>query len=607
MAAARNREHQERSVDGKKVSPAPSPKRRSLRLLAVLVVLAAVVWLLPSIAAHTPLLEWGLQRATADLGGTLRIESASLGWFSPIAVQGVEVKDAEGKPLLTLPAASGDRCLASLLWDASNLGHLRLEGPKLSLVLRDDGSNVEDLLAKYLAPQGAEGKPPAKIGLALEIVDGCLSVTDQRSGRKWQVDKLTATVDIPAGADGPLAAKVSADLPDARRPGNLTVSVRPTAAGSEAKLRAVNVPLAMFRAVAARFAPGTTLSGQLSSDVQASWGGQGDAQNRVQGDLSLEAFSLGTPALQTDVAQIERLHAACQASWRPDRLEVERSSIDCDLGSASCSGTLRRDEKGGWSLSGFLHQRHELSGRVDVARLARFLPSTLRLRQQVEINSGQVQLALSGRPAPQGMQWHAQLDASQLSGTAAGRQIAWERPMSVVLDAHETADGPVVETVRCESDFMKIHANGTPDGLAAQWSCNLKQLTDQLGQFVDLGAVQCSGEGWGNLNWKHSPQQPFDADAEIRLHELPASAAEPAALARRRPAGPALGQRTNRSRRAGAARLGRDEGQGRRRGTRRAARRSRSKISATAARGRSASWHRASCKIGRADWPPGCP
>jgi hypothetical protein len=88
------------------------------------------------------------------------------------------------------------------------------------------------------------------------------------------------------------------------------------------------------------------------------------------------------------------------------------------------------------------------------------------------------------------------------------------------LDVHETAEGPVVEGLRCEADFLKILASGTPQMLSAQWRCNLQQLSEQLGQFVDLGAVQCSGEGWGNLNWKHPPQQPFDADGEVRLHNF---------------------------------------------------------------------------------------
>ena len=325
MAAAKNREHPERSAAAKKVAPAAASRKR--RWLAVPAVLAVLVWFLPGIAAHTALLQWGLERAAGG-AGSVTVQSASLGWFSPIALQGVEMKDADGKPLLTLGAASVDRGLAGILCDAANLGHVRLESPKLALVLRDDGSNVEDVLAKYRPVPAGEEKPTSRIALCLDVVDGSLSVTDQRSGRNWQLDKLAATVEISTAADGVTAGRISADLPDPRRPGSLTANVKLTPAGSEAKLRAMNLPLAMFRAVAARFAPGTTVDGQLSSDVQASWGDQAGAPNRVEGDLSVDAFSLATPVLQTDVA---RIYAAARgrpgvvaSRSRRDRAVVDR-------------------------------------------------------------------------------------------------------------------------------------------------------------------------------------------------------------------------------------------------------------------------------------------
>jgi hypothetical protein len=118
------------------------------------------------------------------------------------------------------------------------------------------------------------------------------------------------------------------------------------------------------------------------------------------------------------------------------------------------------------------------------------------------------------------MAWHAQLGADNITATAAGRQIAWQRPMSLVADIHEGSTGPIVDKLQCESDFLKMHANGTPDALAASLSFNLQQLSDQLGQFVDLGSLQLAGEGWGNLNWKRSADQQFDADAEIRLQNF---------------------------------------------------------------------------------------
>lgn len=502
-------------------APAVSPKssKRSWRLLVVLTLLVVAIWLLPAIVANTPLFSLVLKRATGDLKGSVTVESVSLGWFSPIAVRGVEIKDAENKPVLNLPAASGDRTLAALLCNFSNLGKFRFESPKLSLVLRDDGSNAEDLLAKYLATDDTQPKSTTKLGLAVEIVDGSLAVVDERTGQTWKAEKLAASFEMPDGPDGPIAANLSAELPDARRPGRLSAAMKTATGTGDATLNAASVPLAMFRALAARFSPGTTCDGRLTSNVTASWGGS-KGKNTLQADISADGFSLITPSLKNDLVQLEQLHGACLVSWQADRLDIEKTTLDCDVGSASLVSTLRLDQANSISTDSLLRQQHDLKGQVDLARLARILPATLRLRDQVEIRSGQVQVALSSQPGQQGMKWHGQLDAANLTATASGNPIAWEKPMSMVADAHETPQGPVVDMLQCESDFLKIHAAGTADDLAASLSFNLKQLSDQLGQFVDLGSMQLAGEGWGNLNWKRSAQQEFDADAELRVQKF---------------------------------------------------------------------------------------
>jgi hypothetical protein len=496
---------------------APTTKKaRSWRLLAPLAVLAVVVWLLPSIVAHSPLLQWGVNMATAKMNGSVTIGSASLGWFSSIDARNIEVKDVEGKPVATVAGANVGRSLIGLLINSSNLGKIRLESPKLSLVLRDDGSNVEDVLAKYLVTD--EKTPPSstKLGLSVEVIDATLSVTDQHLRRSWEVQKVGATFEMMDGADGPMAGSVSADLLDAKYPGKITASMKTATGGSEAKIRIVGLPVAMFRALAERFSPGTKCDGRLSSEVTVAWGGPG-GKNSVKADVSTDAFLLGTPMLQTDVVELDRFRAVCQVSWQADRVEIEQSSIDCDLGNVSLSSTVKRDAKTDMSFGSLLRQRHELSGRIDLARAARVLPATLRLRRQVAVDSGQVQLALSSRPEQQGMVWHGQLNMDNLTATASGRKIAWQQPLSMVADAHETSGGPVVDNLRCESDFLKVQARGTPDALAASLSFDLQRLSDQLGQFVDLGKVQLAGRGLGDLHWKRTPQQQFDADAEIRL------------------------------------------------------------------------------------------
>src|SRR4030042_553649 len=103
-------------------------------------------------------------------------------------------------------------------------------------------------------------------------------------------------------------------------------------------------------------------------------------------------------------------------------------------------------------------------------------PETLRIRQQTRITSGQVQLALVSRVDPRGMVWEGTIEASDLKAVVHGRQLAWQRPLSITLAAHDFHEGPVVESLKCESDFFKLHAAGTADDLAASASFDLKTL-----------------------------------------------------------------------------------------------------------------------------------
>jgi translocation and assembly module TamB len=502
---------------------APPKRKRRWKLLLMLAVLAMLVWFLPIIATNTPLMPWGVKMAGSQLNGSIAVESASLGWLSPVVVRGVEVKDAQGKSVLTLAELTSERTLAGLLWNYTRLGLFRLKNPKVSLVMRDDGSNLEDVLAKLLAPPPKpepEKKEPFDIGFAVEIIDAGVSIVDLPTGRQWQMQKLSGGFDMSSGPVGPMVVKLSAEAPDDRLPGKLFVNVKTAGiGGGEVALSAEGLSLAILRPIAARLKPGATLVGQLSSNVNASWGALG-GKNSVQADLKLKGLSFTAADLQTDVVQLDQCVADCQISWEKDRIEVERASVACDVGNLALLSTMKLDGKSGWSMDSLLRQRHEISGNMDLARLARLMPATLRLKRQVEIRSGQVWLALSSKAEQQGMVWHGQLDTANLTATATGRQIAWQRPLAIVLDAHDTADGPVVDVLRCESDFLKIFAKGTPNDLTASTTFNLKQLSDQLGQFVDLGGMQLNGEGDGNFNWKRSPQRQFETDADVRLHNF---------------------------------------------------------------------------------------
>src|SRR5262245_36941827 len=78
---------------------AARPRRRWIGVAAIGAAFVALVWVAPIIVAHTPLFDSVLRAVTADLQGEVRVQSASLGWFSPIVLADVEARAADGEPL----------------------------------------------------------------------------------------------------------------------------------------------------------------------------------------------------------------------------------------------------------------------------------------------------------------------------------------------------------------------------------------------------------------------------------------------------------------------------------------------------------------------------
>ena len=498
-------------------------KRRGRRLLLLLALLIALVWFLPGIVANSPALEWVVAKAAADLNGTVSIQSASIGWLSPVAFNGVEVKDADGRTVFSAASVGSERSPVAMLQDSGHLGRFYVFGPKISLVMRDDGSNVEDMLSKYLAPsEDADTKAAGSatnVGFSLQIDRASVVVADERSGLEWQVKDLSLNVDMPKGPAGPIAARMSAALPNVERPGKIDVEAQIDGAAGQAAMTVANLPLGMFRALAARLAPGTTLDGLLSSSIQASWNADSPGGNRLTADVNVESLSATAPRFGNDRLALDRLHAVGDAAWSPEQVEVAKLSVDCDVGSVLFSGVIPLDE-GAADIDLLISRRQELDGRLDLARLARLLPDTLRLRQGVRIDSGQVRLTAAGKPTSQGMAWDGQLHVADLAASAGGRQIVWRRPVSAILQAHEDPNGPVIDSLRCESDFLKLHAAGSTDRLTASLTFSLDRLAAQLDQFVDMADFRPAGEGTGSLNWTRNPQDQFTASAELQINDF---------------------------------------------------------------------------------------
>ena len=504
-----------------------SPRRRKPRgmllLLSLLLAFGLVVWFLPLMMASSSLLGWMATRAARDLNGSVRIGGASLGWLSPVVFTDVEILDAQGNSVLQASRVTGNQRLMNLLLDRRRLGVFRVEQPQLNVVLRADGSNVEDLLARYLSRDSSE---PTEV--SLEVVEGRMSIQEAAGGRTWAIEALQMALQTSADHAVPLKVHVAGAVADALNPGQFDVALEvPSRTASESGRRlavidAQGLSAEMFAPLLARFAPGWQCAGRLSPKLRCAWGASGsDAGVVVDGGLSAEQLVVASPALGSDQVRLDRLETVCQAELSGDHAVVTQFKARCDVGEVSLSGTLVVGQllrlK---SLDDLRRQSFDLSGQVDIASLARMLPTTMHIQQATEIVSGKVQATVASRHSDQGMVWDGRLEAADLKAVRNGRSLAWDQPVLVVFTVSDTTGGMVVNKLQCRSTFLNVEGSGTAERMTATGQFDLGQLAGQLEQFVDLRGVRLAGQGSGEVEWKREGLENYEANLRFQLRDF---------------------------------------------------------------------------------------
>jgi translocation and assembly module TamB len=511
-------------------------RRRLIIALAGLLVLVALA---PLILAHSPVATWIVNRASAKLDGQLSIGSLSLGWFSPIRVSDVALHDRQGNAVVEIPQIAGDRSLWAILCNSSRLGHFRIDQPKLHLVLHDKGSNLEDVLAAHLHAKEDSG---GGSDVSLEIVDASVTIEDAQTRQKHQIDKLTVSVDAPADRAQPITVALSGVVPDPRQNGRFEIHLKkhrhgpakadtngPGAEGDELSIHAEALPLALVEAVARRAMPDLKLSGRLTTGpdgIVCHLEHQPAEAMVVQGSAMVERLTLSAAALGGDPIALAGVRVSgpkgsgtpAKIAWHGGQIDTEGLVLESDVASvAMVGGVSLGDSSAGGGLRPLVQRDCRFGARVDLARLAAMLPNTLRIREGTRITSGDLEVQWASGPSAQGRICQAEIKASNLTAQNAGRQLAWDQPILVVLNARDDPQGPVIDNLTCQSSFLAVDAHGTPEAMMATAKLDLGRLADEAGRFVDLGGLRLAGGGLLKWNWKRRPEGAFETTADVKL------------------------------------------------------------------------------------------
>ncbi len=513
----------------------PSRVRRLRRWLiavpAALMVLVVLVWSIPVIVASTSLRQTIVSAALADFEGTVRVGSASLGWLSPLRARDIEARDLQGQPLGQAAELQSDKSLLGLLADTSRPGTFRVRDPQVRLVLRPDGSNWEDALVKLLSGP-SQGRPVR--ALTIQVDGGTLQVEDTAHNGRFRLERLNLALQMDEASPLPIKVRAAADVTaDGERPGQVAVDVAWKPGETDATylgegqmvLRGESLSLAAVSSAAQRFFGDVRARGAANCDALWQWR-EGGNRHRLQVDrLETGSVALQAPAwFGSDTLRSDTLRGNAQLEASGDTWKVERLTVDTDFAQLAAQGVLQANDIASvtdWAR--FVGQVPavdlKVDGRVDLARLAQMLPSTLNLRASTAIKSGQVTLSLVNQ-ATKPPRLNARIEASDLAAVENGREFVWQKPILLTANLRRSDTGPVIDELTCRSSFLDVSASGTLDRGTAKIRGDLRQLATDVGRFIDLADYQMSGRLDGDFRWQQTAGEQIAADGQLELAEF---------------------------------------------------------------------------------------
>ncbi len=511
------------------------------KLLIFLALVAAVVALLPTIIAKTPLRNTLLSAVVPDNAVHVSIGSASLSWISGPALSGVQVNDSAGNPLLTADAITIDRTPLNLLTNMRDCGVVAINRPQIFLKLRPDGSNVEDALQQLLAELTKNAKPPADqstahtpFAYAIQIVDGTVNIEDATTGRASRIDGLNVQYDCHGAGgglgNGSLAGQLAVPGPNGSPipAGRFALTLKPNGNRNELALQADAIALTTLQPFLNCFAPGTQVGGTLAGNGSASWTTNANTGSdfATTGTFAVDQLEAASPSLQGDHIRLARVELPWRVSAQPAGLMIESLELKSDVGKLAIRGRIdpaiaaapQNVTPSSLALGG--NNDVELKGAVDLARLAAMLPRAVHLRSDVTITSGSIELAGRMQPTATGQTFTGSVRTSKIAATNSGKPFSLDQPVVANFAVTRTGSTLALDALQCDSKFLRVQASGTPQKLTAEANFDLNSLADQLGQFIDLSHMQLAGTGTAQIAWQQVEGNKFTANATSDLTQL---------------------------------------------------------------------------------------
>jgi len=473
------------------------------RPLVVVFGMVVLVVGFPSIAARTPLLSWGVTQATADLDAKVTVQSASLGWFSPIVLQGVEVVDLEGSPIAEIPSIRVSKSLLGMIGDTAKLGTIEINQPVLHVTVSEGASNLEKLFpADQVAAETEGAEPAAPRAYRVIVRQGTVHLADGNSSRSWTLEDLSADVDFRQ-VNVPAPCTFSGSLRDREQIGLVQGKGTLPVGSGDAKFSVVTkrIPLGVCELVGARMGHQVVAQGELNGqvDIVSSQAGPSVLCNLEASGIQMRSLNSARGTGWNDGT----LRATGEIGFSGSYARASQFTLTTDWGQILVNGTiptqLSASAPNAPSAQILGAQPWELRGTLDIARLANAFPELLHIRDGVELQEGRVTLNLNNQVEAEHASLKAAAVVSNIVAIVNGRHADWQQPLELSAAVSMPGDQLQLDSIACRSSFLTAEGQTRGPQTDVRFTVDGNRLASDLSRFVDLGGSQFAGTLEGSL------------------------------------------------------------------------------------------------------------
>ena len=478
---------------------APRRRGRWLKIFGFVIVgLFLLLSALPTLFSLSPLRHEFPRMRLRGFVGNIRVEKASLSWWGPTILEGVELDDLDGNLFTKIRYYIEYRSVIDMIFRREGPVVIHAEGAEITVVLRPDGSNVEEAMR----PVVEYHKRRPKRDRSIEVVDSVLHVTDSTNGNRADWEKIALkihNIPVPASDNTFELVATYANSPDGK-PIHLDYRWK-TPSGDSAvddltqhvHLQADDLPLRFLSPLYSRMAADLDLSGSMTTDLKIgiSEGAEGMSGFDAKGRLLLENLALACPSrLGADRVELSELRLQGSLSAGGGQCRAEDLEIHSELGHILANGSFPLRSLSASDQAEVADRLQEgdfkLKGELDLVQIAQRLPETLRLKSGARLTEGKLTIDVACHGGEPMAHWIGNLETSRLAGEVDGHQVAWDQPVKLNFDIARGSDRFEIEKFDCRSDVLQMTAHGNSDGAHLEATCDLAKLTGQLGRFVDL-------------------------------------------------------------------------------------------------------------------------